>query len=65
MDAVVDGARRLQCEVYMAFIDIKKAFDSVARDSIQRAMVRMGVPAPLRKGIHNDKLRGSEDNPLI
>ena len=51
LDAVLGNARSLKSKVYMAFVDMKKAFDSVSRESVERGMRRMGVSAPLRRGI--------------
>lgn len=44
LDAVVSRARTRQSEVYLAFLDVAKAFDSVSHDSVARAMWRAGVP---------------------
>ena len=32
--------------LHLVFVDLRKAFDSVSHDTIVRAAVRMGVPAP-------------------
>ena len=33
--------------LYLAFIDVKKAYDSVSHDSLLLACKRMGMPEPL------------------
>lgn len=46
-EAVLGGARALRGGVYLAFLDMAKALDSVSHQSIRRAMVRKGVPEAL------------------
>jgi hypothetical protein len=47
LEAVLGEARALRGGVYLAFLDMAKAFDSVSHHSIRRAMVRKGVPGAL------------------
>ena len=51
LDAALGRARSLQSDVHMVFLDMAKAFDSVSRDTMSRALVRVGVPAPMREVI--------------
>ena len=39
--------------LYVCFLDVKKAFDSVSHDSLLIACRRLGVPEPLLKYIHS------------
>ena len=49
LDAALGRARSLQSDVHMVFLDMAKAFDSVSRDTVRRALIRVGVPAPMRE----------------
>ena len=46
LDTVLGEARKGR-EAHLAFLDIRKAFDSVHHESILKAAVRAGVPPPL------------------
>ena len=48
IDAIIGRAKSFDSEVNLAFLDMRKAFDSVGHPTIDRAMKRAGVPAPLR-----------------
>ena len=45
--------------LYVCFLDVKKAFDSVSHDSLLIACRRLGVPEPLLKYIHGSYERGA------
>ena len=47
LDTLLRDARSRLKPLHLAFIDLRKAFDSVSHDTIIRAAIRMGVPAPL------------------
>ena len=46
-DTMLRDARSRLKPLQVAFIDLRKAFDSVSHDTIVRAAIRLGVPAPL------------------
>ena len=52
---ILDSCRRpkAQRNCYMAFLDVRKAFDSVSHESLMRAASRQGVPEPLIRYIHS------------
>lgn len=51
LKSIINKAKMLQHSVYLAFLDMAKAFDSVSHHSIARAMERFGVPSILRNYI--------------
>lgn len=48
LNAVMDHAKQHGRPVYICFIDVKKAFDSVSHDSIHRAVAKLGAPMEIR-----------------
>src|SRR6218665_2053539 len=47
LDNIIRGPQRQRKPVCLAFLDVAKAFDCVAHESIARALRRLGVPSPL------------------
>ena len=47
LDTLLRDARTRLKPLHLAFIDLRKAFDGVGHDTIVRAAIRLGVPAPL------------------
>ena len=47
LDALLENARQQQNPLQLAFLDLRKAFDSVHHSSIRRAAIRMGTPPPM------------------
>lgn len=47
LDAVLHQAHSLKSEVYLGFLDLAKAFDSVSHDTVRRVLVDRGVPSSL------------------
>ena len=47
LDTILESCRKNLKPVNIAFLDIRKAFDSVKHASIVRAAIRMGTPLPL------------------
>ena len=48
LGSLIDKATSCRGDCNLAFLDMAKAFDSVGHPSLVRAMIRKGVPAPLR-----------------
>ncbi|CAB0043332.1 unnamed protein product [Trichogramma brassicae] len=49
--AVLHDAKRRLKPLHMAVLDVKKAFDTVSREAIDRAMAHKGVPPPMSEYI--------------
>ncbi|CAN0360842.1 unnamed protein product, partial [Ectocarpus sp. 12 AP-2014] len=43
--------RRKKTPLYMHFVDLKKAYDSVGREVLWKVLARAGIPAKLNKVI--------------
>src|SRR6218665_1753435 len=47
LDSIIRGAQRKRRPVCMAFLDVAKAFDCVSHATLQRSLMRLGVPSPI------------------
>ena len=50
---IINQIQEYQIELHLAFVDFKKAFDTVKQTSLVKALVNQGVSTSLNKIINN------------
>jgi hypothetical protein len=59
LDSILDYAKTRPRQTHVCFIDVKKAFDSVSHDSIQRMVIKLGAPPSMARYLADYYKNGS------